>query len=455
MMFFNRTASANAASTADNALGRRERSLLSETAQIEEEQIPAFVRPMLWVAAGAVLLFALWGGFVEVREVAKAPGEVLPVGDIKVVQHLDGGVVAEIPVEEHALVKQGQIVLRLERDQALADQGQTKARLCALQLRAERLSAFANGRNPRFAVRDCPYPDIVASELALFRQQVSSRGSSLAVIDEQIGQRARRIDQSREMLTTAREHQQLTGTLLGMREDLAQRRLVNQSVLLETRRAKVSADGEVARLNEEIAVNAREIAESQQRRLDAGNQMRRDALTELSTVEAEMSEAKEGLSRLQGRADRLVLRAPITGYVQDLKVSTIGQVISPGATVMHIVPDTAPLEVAVRIQPKDIGHVQDGQAVNIRVSSYDYTRFGYATGELRRISASSVPGEDGKPYFRGWVKLDRSYLGDTPGQYPLQPGMSLEAEIVTGEKSLMAYLAKPVIDVFSSAFHER
>ncbi len=454
MSLFHRTATFPDSSNSP-VLGRRERSLLSETTQIEEEQIPAFVRPMLWVTALALLLLALWAIFVQVREVAKAPGEVLPVGNIKVVQHLEGGVVADIPVEEHALVKAGQIVLRLESGQAQAELAQTQTRLCALRLRSERLTAFANGRTPHLAMPDCQYPDLVAAELALYRQQVNARGSSLSVLTDQSGERTQRLNQSRDLLASAQEHQRLTAQLLSMREELAQRRLVTQSVLLETRRAKVSADSEVARLTDEISVNSREISEANHRRTDTGNQIRREALTELSTVEAEMNETRDALSRLQARTDHLIVRAPITGYVQDLKVNTIGQVISPGATVMQIVPDTSPLEVAVRVQPKDIGHVQEGQPVNIRVSSYDYTRFGYATGVLRRISASSVPSEDNKPYFRAWVRLDHPYLGSTPGQYPLQPGMSLEAEIVTGEKSLLAYLGKPVIEIFSSAFHER
>ena len=455
MSFFHRTATLAPAAAGAGTLGRRERSLLSETAQIEEEQIPAFVRPMLWIAAVAVALFVLWAVFVQVREVAKAPGEVLPVGNIKVVQHIDGGTVAEIPVEEHSLVEAGQIVLRLENQQAIAEESQTQSKLCALQLRAERLQAFTTGRSPKFLDKGCNYPDLIASERALYQQQVTTQSSTLAVIGEQIGQRARRIDETRSQLATAQEHQKLTGELLGMREDLARRHLVNKSVLLETERAKVTADGEVGRLSDEIGINGRELSEARQRRADSRNQLRREALTELSAVEADINDTKEALARQHGRAGRLVVRAPIRGYVQDLKVTTIGQVISPGATVMQIVPDAAPLEVAVRIQPKDIGHVEAGEPVNIRVSSYDYTRFGYATGTLRKISASSVPGEDNKPYFRGWVALDRAYLGKKPQEYPLQPGMSLEAEIVTGERSLMAYLAKPVIEIFSSAFHER
>ncbi|MDO8944470.1 MAG: HlyD family efflux transporter periplasmic adaptor subunit, partial [Desulfobacterales bacterium] len=185
------------------------------------------------------------------------------------------------------------------------------------------------------------------------------------------------------------------------------------------------------------------------------NQLRRDALNELGAVRSELAEVEETIQRLQARVDRLIIRAPYHGYVQELKVQTVGQVIQPGALLMQLVPDESPLEAEIRILPKDVGHIRVGQDVNLRITSYDYTRFGYATGKLKRISASSIASEDNKPYYRGWVSLDNPYVGTTPGQNMLQAGMSLEADIVAGEKTLLAYITKPVIDVFSRSFHER
>ncbi len=451
----NETGSA-AGSEGRNLLGSRERSLLSETVQIEEELLPAYVRPMLGIIAITVVAFFFWAGLTNVKEVARAPGEIVPVGKIKVVQHLDGGVVAEIPVEERMLVEEGQVLLRIDGSQATADLRQMEARLVALTLRAERISAFAEDRPPDLAPLAGNHADLLTGQQELYRQQIETRKSTLSILDHQINQRMQRLVQQEKALSAAREQQALSADLLRMREELAARRLVNRTVLLETRRAKVTADGEVARLQEEIDVNQQELAEVRTRRADAENQLRRDALNELGSVRAEMAEVEETLQRLQARVDRLVIRAPHSGYIQDLKVQTVGQVIQPGALLMQLVPDQAPLEAEIRIAPKDVGHVRTGQRVNLRITSYDYTRFGYATGELKRISASSVASEDGRAhYYRAWVTLDRPSVGDTPGRYPLQAGMSLEADIVTGEKTLLTYLTKPIIDVVSRSFQER
>lgn len=451
----NETGSA-AGSEGRNLLGSRERSLLSETVQIEEELLPTYVRPMLGIIAITVVAFFFWAGLTNVKEVARAPGEIVPVGKIKVVQHLDGGVVAEIPVEERMLVEEGQVLLRIDGSQATADLRQMEARLVALTLRAERISAFAEDRPPDLAPLAGNHADLLTGQQELYRQQIETRKSTLSILDHQINQRMQRLVQQEKALSAAREQQALSADLLRMREELAARRLVNRTVLLETRRAKVSADGEVARLQEEIDVNQQELAEVRTRRADAENQLRRDALNELGSVRAEMAEVEETLQRLQARVDRLVIRAPHSGYIQDLKVQTVGQVIQPGALLMQVVPDQAPLEAEIRIAPKDVGHVRTGQRVNLRITSYDYTRFGYATGELKRISASSVASEDGRThYYRAWVTLDRPSVGDTPGRYLLQAGMSLEADIVTGEKTLLTYLTKPIIDVVSRSFQER
>ncbi|AVR89360.1 HlyD family type I secretion periplasmic adaptor subunit [Thauera aromatica] len=445
-----------AGSEGRNLLGSRERSLLSETVQIEEELLPAYVRPMLGIIAITVVAFFFWAGLTNVKEVARAPGEIVPVGKIKVVQHLDGGVIAEIPVEERMLVEEGQVLLRIDGSQATADLRQMEARLVALTLRAERISAFAEDRPPDLAPLAGNHADLLTGQQELYRQQIETRKSTLSILDHQINQRMQRLVQQEKALSAAREQQALSADLLRMREELAARRLVNRTVLLETRRAKVTADGEVARLREEIDVNQQELAEVRTRRADTENQLRRDALNELGSVRAEMAEVEETLQRLQARVDRLVIRAPHSGYIQDLKVQTVGQVIQPGALLMQLVPDQAPLEAEIRIAPKDVGHVRTGQRVNLRITSYDYTRFGYATGELKRISASSVASEDGRThYYRAWVTLDRPSVGDTPGRYLLQAGMSLEADIVTGEKTLLTYLTKPIIDVVSRSFQER
>ena len=436
-------------------LGSRERRLLSETVQVEEELVPAFVRPLLGIAALTVIAFIVWASLTRVTEVARAQGEIIPIGKIKVVQHLDGGTVEAILVEERMLVEEGQELVRIGGAQATAELRQMEARLVALKLRAERLDAFAGRRTPNLGAMSGTHTGLLSDQREIYRNQMATRDSTLSIVDRQIDQRTRRISQLQQSLAAAKDQQALANELARMREDLAARQLVNRSVLLETRRAKVTADGEVARLTEEIDVSRQELAEFQNRRADMANQLQRDALNEMGAARAETAEVEESILRLQARVDRLVLRSPERGYVQDLKVQTVGQVIQPGGLLMQIVPDKAPLEAEIRILPRDIGFVKVDQSVNMRVTTFDYSRFGFATGKLKRISASSVTGEDGKPYYRAWVFLDHPYVGNTPGLYMLQAGMGLEAEIITGQKPLIAYLSKPIIDVVSRSFHER
>ncbi|HDQ41724.1 MAG TPA: HlyD family type I secretion periplasmic adaptor subunit [Desulfonatronum sp.] len=463
------------AAQATPPLGERERRLLSEAVQIEEKLIPGYVRPLVMLIFLLVLLFLVWAATAQLTEVARAPGEIIPIGQTKVVQHLDGGEVAEILVDEGDLVEQGQVLLRIDGSQSLADLHQMEARWLALTLRAERLLAFAEERIPDFepsriptayrieaedpaaelTILTSPHMDLVNDQHEIYLNQAAVRDSSLAVISSQVDQLRQRLVQLNNALASARNHQNLVAELLTMREELGRQQLITRTELVETRRAKVTADGEVKRLEEEIKVVQEALTEASTRLQDAANQFRRDALSERGVVRAELAEVQETLQRLQARVSRLEVRASERGLVQDLQVLTIGQVIQPGAVLMRIVPTDALLEAEVRIAPRDVGHIKPGQDVKIRVSSYDYRRFGNTDGVLRRISATNVLTPAGDPYFRGWIELTRPYVGNDPQRFRILPGMSVEAEIITGEKSFLAYLFTPVTDIIDRSFGER
>jgi adhesin transport system membrane fusion protein len=435
-------------------LGGRERKLLSDSIHVEEELIPSFVRPVLYVVAGLVLGFLLWASLTHMKEIARAPGEIIPYTKAKMVQHLEGGAVAEVKVEERQLVEEGQLLLRIDGSQALAELGQMAARLDSLQLREERLMAYTERKEPSFPASD--KASLLSSQKDLFTLQMATRQSTLSILERQIDQRKQRIHQLNAALGIANKNLTLSEELADMREDLASRRLITRTALLEAQRGRVTASGDVARLVDELQVAQQELAEAQNRYVDTQNQMQRDALNELGVVRAELAEVREGIQRLKARVQRLEVRAPSRGYVQDLRVQNIGQIFQPGALMMQIVSDQAVVEAEVRISPRDIGFVRPGQPVNLRVSSFDYSRFGVAKGVLKRISASSLMDEtNNQPYFKGVVELSSPHVGNTPGRNLLQPGMRAEAEILTGEKTLLAYLTKPLIDVVSLSFQER
>ncbi len=433
---------------------RRGKRLLSEAVQIEQEVVPEFVGTGVLVAAVLVVSFVVWASFAKITETTVAPGEVVPTGNVKVVQHLEGGIVGSILVREGQIVEADEVLLSLDAAQAGAEFNQLEARAIALRLRTERLAAFAENRPAMFPASE-QYPELIADQVEILENQAESLRSSLAVIDAQIAQRTQRLSQLQQSLTGALRQQELAGEILEMRERLGAKKLVTQVDLLETRRAKATADSEVIRLREEIDVSRQELNEAQMRRDDTVTQTRSQSLIEMGRVRAELAEVENALDRARNRVQRLDVRAPVRGLVQDLKVATGGQVIQPGALLMQIVPLDAGLEAEVTISTRDIGHVSPGDPVVIKVSSYDFARFGGIDGTLRQISATSVLDEKGTPSFRGWVTLSQPYVGDTADRNLVVPGMGVQAEIITGRKTLLSYLFKPINDAFERSFRER
>jgi len=436
-------------------IGGRRKRLLSEAIQLEEEVVPEFIKPALLAVAALVVLFLGWSAIVEIKEVATAPGVVVPSASVKVVEHLEGGIITQILVEEGTEVQKGQLLARMDRGQGEAELKQMQSRLAALSVRAERLSAFLENRKADFSPFVGEYPKLVLDQQQILKDQIASQGTSQSVIEAQIQQRKRELVQLREAMSVAKQQQVLTTELLKMREKMIAKKLISKVEYLDTKRAKVTADGEIARIKESIAVNQMTLRESENNLDNLDAQSRQAASLEIGTVSAEMSEVRNAIARIQDRVNRLEIRAPIHGIVQDLRVRTVGQVIQPGGLLMQVVPIGDTLVVEVQISTDDIGHVKAGQPVLVKVGSYDYSRFGGVEGTLVKTSATSVLDAAGKAIFKGWVTLSHPYVGNKTGKYLVLPGMDVQAEITTGQKTFLQYLLKPLTDAMSQAFRER
>jgi adhesin transport system membrane fusion protein len=435
--------------------GGRQSKLLTEPVLLEEENVPQFVRIALAAAAASVVLFLVWATFVHIDEVSAAPGQVVPSASVKIIQHLEGGSVSDILISEGEKVATGQTLIRMDPALAKSELDQMRARQAGLTVRAERLKAVVDHRQPDFDQLRQEYPDIVADQERIWSGQLASQRSALQVLDSQVDQKKREISQLREALGIAERHLKLTKDQLKIREDGAAEGIVSRQILLETRRAEVTSEGELYRLREQIKVATDQLSESERRRSSLDLTQQQDALNELGTVTAEIEQVKNALTKLQDRVDRLEIKSPTAGYIQDLKVRTPGEVIPAGGVLLRIVPVNDELEAEVRIQPSDIGHVHVGQHVRVKLVTYDYTRYGAMPATLVKISATTFVDEQSKPYYKGTIALDRSYLGPGEGQNPVLPGMSVEADIVTGEKRLIEYLLKPVFVSLKNSFHER
>ncbi|MEW5726320.1 MAG: HlyD family type I secretion periplasmic adaptor subunit [Pseudomonadota bacterium] len=429
---------------------------LARPALVEEAEGSAVARYTVVIVAALVVGFILWANFMEVEEVAVTSGAVVPSKSIQVIQHLEGGIVREILVDDRAMVEAGQVLMRLDPLQAQSEHEQARSRRAALIMKAERLRAFAEWREPDFSALEKDFPSLAADQREIQRANLDRWTSQRMVIEEQIAQKREELRAVRDQQKAVREQLAMLTEEARMREDLYSRGHVSKVEWFNTRRQRAGVESELHRLEGQENTTLRALDELDKRITDLDSNQRQDALNELGVVTTELAQLEETMARLADRVRRLDVTAPVRGIVQNLKVKTVGAVVPAGGAVMEIVPMDDELLVETRISTRDIGHLTPGQEVIVKVASYDFVRYGSVDGRLRSISATTyIDDRDGTPYYKGIVGLAKPYVGGRPNENQIMPGMTVQADIITGEKTLLQYLLKPIHASMAQAFREK
>lgn len=428
--------------------------LLSTATLLEEKGPPRALCHLL------VLICLLIGGFVvfsvvtDITEAAVAHGEVVPVGSVNIVQHLEGGIIAQVLVEEGQVVEKGQPLVRLDEAAAGAELDQIRALETSLVLRAQRLRAFVMGREPHFSASE-KYADLVEDQYSVLEMQLRAHESQRQVIESRIQQRAAHVAALEDQKTHLQEQMAISRQLLDMRKQLLDKGLVSRVTYLETERQLSKVRSELTGILGQTAEAQAALGEARNSLLELDAKLRNEALEETGRVTAELAQVREKQARAEDRVARLEIAAPVRGIVKGLQTKTIGGVVRPGETLMELVPLGDSLVAEVKIAPSDIGHIAVGQPAKVKVSTYDSARFGGIDGTLKHISASTFQEDRGEAFYKGVIELSRDHVGNDPAANPILPGMVVDADIVTGNRSLFRYLLKPVFRGFDSAFHER
>ncbi|MBF0168415.1 MAG: HlyD family type I secretion periplasmic adaptor subunit [Alphaproteobacteria bacterium] len=435
--------------------GSRQARHLSQAIILEETGSSAIVRQATLLIAVSVALFIGWAALARLDEVAVTNGEIVPSSAIQTVQHLEGGVVAEILVKEGQLVSEGQILFRLAPKSANSEFDQMKAREVGLALKSERLRAYLEDRNPDFSFADASFSAMVADQKAILAAQRLSRSSALAVTKSQVDQRRSEIRQYEESLKGLSDQVKVLEELVAIREQLEREGLVSRVIFLDTKRSYVTTKGDMARIEQQLAASKQALTEAENRLRSQDATLKQDASNEMGAVAAELAQVHESLAKLSDRVDRLDVVAPKKGLVQDLKVRTVGAVIAPGGTLCQVVPVEDNLQLEVRIQARDIGHLKPNLPATVKMTTYEFARYGTVPGRLQSLSPTSFQDDKGNTYFKGIVTLNRNYVGEVPGQNVILPGMTAQADVETGDKTLLEYLLKPIFLSLKNSFHER
>tara|TARA_R110002110_G_scaffold64680_12_gene178814 strand:+ start:486 stop:1886 length:1401 start_codon:yes stop_codon:yes gene_type:complete len=435
--------------------GSRNARHLAQSVVLEEAGVSGLLRVAMFLIFAAVASFIGWSYFTEIDEVAVTFGEVIPDGKVKLVQHLEGGIVGAILVKEDELVQEGQVLIKIDPSQTSAEMEQMRKRRAGLALQAERLRSFAFNREFDTTVVDSRYNSLINDQLQILKQQRGSLGARMDVVQTQIATR------EAEIRTFERQESSLLRQIASVREELQLREgllkkgLMSKIIVLDTQREMDRLQGELSRLRGQTAQSREQLIESQSRMLETEEASRDTALQEMGTVASELSQVEEAVKRLEERFGRLDIRAPVAGYVQGLQTVTLGGVIAPGGVICEIVPGDSNLVIESKITVRDIGHVTEGQEVTVKVTTYDFARYGGVKGRLVRISESTFLDEQNEPYYKGIIEMDQNYVGDEEDGHVVRPGMTVQADISTGSKSLFSYLLKPIYSSIQTSFGER
>lgn len=413
-------------------------------------------RPAAWGVMILVASALVWANFAQLDEVAIAPGEVVPQEYIKVIQHLEGGIIRQIHVREGQVVKAGEPLVSLDLGALSMNEAELQVQHDALVLQRARLKAEATGDAPAFpedvAARR---PDLVRSERASLEARRAERETALNALREQVVQREQAVKELRSGDQALRTDLGLARQALKMSRDLLDEGLTSKIEHLKVVREVKRLEGQLAMLRHSIPRAAAARAEARLRLSEEKQKARRLALEELTKVEQSIARTVEFLGRATDQARRAEVKSPIDGVVKNLRYHTIGGVVRAGEPIMEIVPSEQNLIIEARLSPVDRGYVEVGSPVQVKITTYEFIRYGGLDGEVIHIAADANTDPSGNPYFRIFVKTKKTYLGETAGDLPITPGMQAVVDIHTGSRSVMEYLLRPVLKLKHEAFRER
>jgi membrane fusion protein, adhesin transport system len=421
-----------------------------------EESGPPRVASTVILAISTLLAASVgWAAMTPIHRVAVAPGQVLPTGSIAPVQHLEGGIVAKVLVEDGAIVEADQAIIEMESATAVAELRALKAREHALQVQQARLVAFVNGSELRGSLsNEEGSSTFVSTQLSLLEAQRESKDQQRAILERQLTSKRSEHRTLQDQIVLAKRQAALAVQEREARRELFEKGLTTRAAYIESQRADNRSQSDLAALEGQLERAAEAILEAEARLRELDARLANEAELEIGRISAELLEVRESLAKLRDRATRLVVKAPIAGRVKDLKASSAGSVVSPGSVVAEIVPQDQPLRVEARISPRDIGHVRPGQQVAVKVESFSFSTYGAIPGRLERIAASTSADPDGMLYYKSVILLDRAYVGAEPHTRRLTSGMTVQADIVTGERSVLQHLVAPVQTAPARALRE-
>ncbi|HEY0628426.1 MAG TPA: HlyD family type I secretion periplasmic adaptor subunit [Sphingomicrobium sp.] len=395
-------------------------------------------RIIVSVAIGFAI-FLIWAMLAQVDEVTAGQGKVIPSSKVQLIQASEPATVAELMVRSGQRVTKGQLLARLDNPQSRQVQAETQA----LEARSARLAAEGLGGGAA---------SLQGEEATLSSVRRQALGSRVAALRASAEQRRREAAEAAATISSLSRSLQLAQDNVNRLEPLAAKNIVPQTELANAQREVVDIQGRIAAAREQQGRAMAAVAEANSQASEASFSFRQEALNERSQVEQKLAINQESLRGSRG----FELRSPVDGVVNDVQVTTIGGFVQPGEKVMEVVPMGDKLLVETRVKPSDIAFIKVGDKALVKVTAYDFSTYGGLDGKVVQVSADSIYDEvEREAYFIVIVETEKAFLEKAGRRLPITPGMMTDTQIITGRKSVLSYLLKPVLKARSDALRER
>lgn len=422
------------------------------------EHTPRRIRWVLYFWFFAIALFIMWASLTQIDEITRGSGEVVPSGDNQIVQNLEGGIVKNILVKVGDSVKQGDPLLQIDNQKSKSQMDSTKIKELELEAKIVRLNAEAFGKDfnqSSYSVTDKNMQILIENEKSLYMSRKRQIDAKIRGLEDKKRQKEQELKETKSKIALLKKSVKLIKKEVSMMRPMVVQGVKSKVAFMKLQREQGGIKGDLSDAQYALPKIKAEISEIDNNIEEAKSEFRNQAKGDLNEATAELMRVKKSYLALHDQIGRTTVQSPIQGLIQKIYITTVGGVIKPGENLVEIVPTDEILWIEVKIKPSDIAFVYPGQSAVVKFSAYDFSIYGSLYGRLVYISADTVKDEKKNAFYTVHIKTTKNHLGTDKHPLKIIPGMTANVDIMTGKKSVMDYILKPILKAKEYTFTER
>jgi membrane fusion protein, adhesin transport system len=431
---------------------------MSYSSEAVLKQSPLIAQLLLWLIAAFIVIMLTWASVAVVDEFARGEGKIVPSSDLQVVQNLEGGILADLMVSVGDIVDRGQPLLQIDDTIFASTYRERSLQAEQFIVKAARLRAEANSSGfdvELSKLNGARNPSLVLSERALYDSRKEEHLSELEILNQQTSQKYQELSSAKVHRKSLSVSYQLLKQELNFTRPLVTDGAVSRVELLRLERQANDLKGELGQaaiLIPQLESAYTEVKKNVETRAQS---FASDSREELNEIMSELGRIQQSNEVLEDRVERTIVRSPMKGTVKQLKVNTIGGIIQPGMDLVEIVPFDDSLLVDARVLPSDIAFIHPEQYATVKFTAYDFSIHGSLSAKVVHISPDTIVDEEGVSYYQVRLQTEDNHLGKEDDPLPIIPGMTVQVDILTGKKTILDYILKPILKTKELAFRER